>query len=99
MEEQVAQLLLAEFRAFRDTEFREFKDDVANWREDSASRLGVLETQVKTGITGNGQPSRMAVIEKRQRSLERTRWYFYGAAAMLAYLLEQASHWLPWGKR
>ena len=98
MEEQVAQLLLAEFRAFRDTEFRKFKDDVANWREDSASRIGVLETQMKAGVTGNGTPSRLTVVEKRTRSLERARWYEAGAIVVIAWLLQQASHWLPWGK-
>jgi hypothetical protein len=34
-------------------------------------RVATLETQVKSGITGNGQPSRLAVVEKSVEQLNR----------------------------
>ena len=70
MPDQTINLLLAEFRAFRDNEFREFKDDVSTWKSDNGTRIGILENDVKSGIKGNGQPSRLAILEKKVELLE-----------------------------
>jgi len=72
-DKQTIDLLLQEFRAFRDNEFREFKDDVATWKQDSGTRLAIVENDVKSGIKGNGQPSRLAVVEKKVEDLEDVR--------------------------
>lgn len=68
------ELLLAEFRAFRDDEFRSFRDDiradVAALQSQTGERLATLETHVKSGITGNGQPSRLASVEKKLEGLK-----------------------------
>jgi len=72
-DKQTIDLLLQEFRAFRDNEFREFKDDVATWKQDSGARLAIVENDVKSGIKGNGQPSRLAVVEKKVEDLEQLR--------------------------
>jgi len=69
-DKQTIDLLLQEFRAFRDNEFREFKDDVATWKQDAGERLAILENDVKSGIKGNGQPSRLATAEKRIEELQ-----------------------------
>lgn len=66
--------LLAEFRAFRDTEWREFRDDVNKWQVDSAQRTATLEAQVKSGVTGNGQPSRLAVVEEKVNELTNSKY-------------------------
>jgi hypothetical protein len=83
LEDQTAHLLLAEFRAFRDTEWREFRDDVGSWKQDTAGRLASLETQVKSGITGGGQPSRLAVVEASVEDLNRFRYWWMGASAAI----------------
>jgi len=41
------QLLLTEFRAFRDTEWREFRESVSAWQQETGERVAQLETQVK----------------------------------------------------
>jgi hypothetical protein len=73
-----SQLLLQEFRSFRDTEFREFREAVNEWQCDSAQRLTKLEAEVKAGVIGNGTPSRLSVVECKINTLERWRWYTYG---------------------
>jgi len=73
MPDQTINLLLAEFRAFRDNEFREFKDDVSTWKQDNGARIAILENDVKAGIKGNGQPSRLSIAEKKIEALEDVR--------------------------
>jgi hypothetical protein len=63
------QLLLTEFRAFRDTEWREFRESVASWQQDTGERIAQLETHVKSGITGNGQPSRLQVASATRKRM------------------------------
>jgi hypothetical protein len=63
MEDQTAHLLLSEFRAFRDNEWRDFREQVWTWQQNTGERVAQLESQVKSGITGNGQPSRLQVVE------------------------------------
>jgi hypothetical protein len=55
---------------------------VTAWQQDTGERVAQLETQVRAGVTGNGQPSRLGVVEQRVTSLERFRWYLGGIAAM-----------------
>ena len=38
------------------SEIKEFRADVTAWQIASEGRLSSLETQMKTGVTGNGQP-------------------------------------------
>ena len=81
MEDTTARLLLTEFRAFRDYEFRDFKDTVAEWKQDTGERVAQLETSVKSGVTGNGQPSRLSVVEQELEQLTRFRYWLLGASA------------------
>lgn len=74
------ELLLAEFRAFRDTEWRQFREDVSGWKADAGERLATLETNVKTGITGNGQPSRLQVVENEVKRLTNFKFKLIGIA-------------------
>ncbi len=98
MDDQL-QLLLTEFRSFRDTEWREFRVSVSAWQQETGERVAQLETQVKAGVTGNGQPSRLALVEQRVTSLERFRWYLAGVAVAIGPVLTMASRWVQWGRR
>jgi hypothetical protein len=95
MEDQTANLIL--------TELREFRAAVTTWQQDTGERVSALETSVKSGITGNGQPSRLAVVENNQaaaqKSLEqlhRFKYWILGAAATIAAIAHYA---LPGGGR
>ena len=86
MDDQL-QLLLTEFRAFRDTEWREFRESVSAWQQEAGERVAQLETQVKVGVTGNGQPSRLALAERSIAELNRFRYWVLGAAAGISLLM------------
>ena len=97
-DQTIVQLLLQEFRAFRDTEFHDFRDDVSAWRQETGERVAVLESEVKSGLKGNGQPSRMTKAEDRITALERAWWKIVGACAAVWALLTVVLHFVPWGK-
>jgi hypothetical protein len=90
------QLLLTEFRAFRDTEWREFRVAVSSWQQETGERVAQLETQVKAGVTGNGQPSRLQVAERSIDQLNRFRYWLLGCAGVLSVILHYV---LPGGRR
>lgn len=98
MDDQL-QLLLTEFRAFRDTEWREFRESVSAWQQETGERVAQLEVKERD-IGGNGQPGRMALAEQSIAALQRFRYWQLGAAAVvsvlftlvLKYLLPQFGH-------
>lgn len=98
MEDTTAQLLLQEFRSFRDSEFREFREEVQAWKVETAERLTQLEASAHD-LCGNGQPGRMAGAESRISGLEQLRWGVVGAAAAISALITLACRWLPWLKK
>lgn len=73
-------VILDEIRAVRD-ELREFRSDVNGWRQDTGERVATIESQIKPTIIGNGQPSRLAVVEEQVDELRRDRWRLTGAAS------------------
>lgn len=82
--QSVGQLLLQEFR--------EFRAEMSEWRQETGERLAKLETQVKHGISGNGQPSRLSVVETRVDGLERWRWYVWGGGIAALGCIEFLLH-------
>lgn len=96
MSDQVAELLLQEFRAFRDTEFREFKDDVSTWKQDCGERLKALETTVEDALIDNGQPSRMTAVERKVSALERITWIASGVLLSVQAVVGLLIEWRPW---
>lgn len=100
MEEPVSSVLLQEFRAFRDAEFRVFRDELTAWKQEVGERLASLEADVKSGIKGNGQPSRLTTVEERLTELQRVRWKAVGAFvavwALFTTALTTALHFVPW---
>ena len=86
MDDQL-QLLLTEFRAFRDAEWREFRVSVSSWQQETGERIAQLETQVKAGVTGNGQPSRLQVAERNIAQLNRFRYWLLGCAGIVSVVL------------
>ncbi len=81
-------LILEELRGLR-AEFNAFSLD-------TGERVASLEIQVKHGISGNGQPSRLQVVEDRVESLSVWRWRIVGICGgasgvimLLGWLLRQ----------
>lgn len=62
-------------------ELQLLRSDFNSFARDTGERVSSLEIQVKQGVTGNGQPSRLQVVEDRIDSLMQWRWWVVGAAA------------------
>jgi hypothetical protein len=86
------QLLLQELRALRD-EQKDFRELVNLWHNDHTSRLSSLETQMKTGVTGNGTPSRVAVAEERIDGLLRYKYWLLGVTAGVSAIASLIVAW------
>ena len=94
MDEQFTQILLQEFRSFRDQEFRAFRGDLSEWQQQTGERVASLESDVKQGIRGNGQPSRLAEVEEKVAMLEKWKWYLMGAWVVVAAAISTVTSWL-----
>lgn len=75
MNDETAQVLLQEFR--------EFRNDITEWRQDTGERVAALEATIKPAIQGNGQPSRLTAVESRVTELEHRRWKHDGMVVAL----------------
>ena len=84
-----AELLLHEFRAFR--------EELSAWKQETGERVTAIETAVKPAIQGNGQPSRLSAIEARVTALERVWWKVVGASAAVWAILTLVLHFIPSG--
>jgi hypothetical protein len=73
-------------------EFRQFRRDLGEWQRETGERLARLETEVKSGISGNGQPSRLKMVEGRVDALEHFRWYLAGGLFVAAGVVEMILH-------
>lgn len=71
--------ILQEIRAVRD-ELREFRETVTAWQLETAERIARAETTLHP-IVGNGQPGKLATMDTRITSLERTKWKWAGIAS------------------
>jgi hypothetical protein len=95
------QILLQEFRAFRDSEFRDFRNEVAAWKQETGERVTALEVKVKDGLEDNGTPSRMTAVETRVSGLEKIRWKTTGIVsaiwAIVTLTLTVAASYMPHG--
>jgi hypothetical protein len=87
------QLLLTEFRAFRDMEWREFRESVSTWQRETGERVAQLETKAQD-VCGNGQPGRLTTAEQDIAALQRFWYWQLGAAAALSGALTLALHYL-----
>jgi hypothetical protein len=72
-------VILDEIRAVRE-ELRDFRETVTGWRQEMGERVATIETQIRPAILGNGQPSRLAVVESHVDDLRRERWRLAGIA-------------------
>ncbi len=94
MDDQL-RLLLTEFRAFRDTEFREFRDDVASWKLAIGERISKAETQVKD-LYGNGRDGRVTAVEKKLAHHSKVIWIGIGVLFAIQGGLAVAKLWASW---
>lgn len=94
MDDQL-QLLLTEFRAFRDTEWREFRESVAAWQQDTGERVVRLETVVKPALQGNGRPPQIVSIDTRVTRLEKAWGKVVAVGAAVWAAITIAAHYLP----
>lgn len=73
MQDTTSELILQELQLLR-SDFNEFA-------RDTGERVATLESHVKQGIVGNGQPSRLQALETTVTRLLEWRWWVVGAAA------------------
>ena len=66
-------------------ELRELRADYNEHARDTGERLAALEAQMHD-LCGNGQPGRIALLERAVQSLQRWRWYIVGAGASASTL-------------
>jgi hypothetical protein len=71
-------LILSELQALR--------KDFNKYARDMESRTTAIETQMYS-LMGNGQPGRIAIIEKAVERLNRWRWWLVGVAAGCSSLI------------
>ena len=91
MDDQL-QLLLTEFRAFRDTEWREFRESVSAWQQGTGERVAQLETQVRD-LYGNGRPGRVSKLESKTDKHARIIWIGMGAWTVINAVVAIAVHY------
>lgn len=72
MPDSTQSLILDELRALR--------SDFNTYARDTGERVSALETDLH-GLIGNGQPGRVAQLEKAVAKLTQWRWWMVGAAA------------------
>ena len=77
------------------SEIKEFRADVTAWQIASEGRLSALEYATKTGITGNGQPSRLQMVERSVEQFGRFKYWLLGFAGAISAI---AHYVLPGGK-
>jgi|GEM_PF-5432008 len=72
MSDSTQDLILEELQLLR----RDFSD----FSRDTAGRVSSLETDVRS-LVGNGQPGRVALLERAVSKLSQWRWWLVGCAA------------------
>ena len=92
--EDMTSVLLQEIRGLRE-ELREFKDEVASWRQDVGERLVKVETVVKPALMTNGQPSQISVIDARLTSIEKSWGKLIAVGAVVWGTVTLLTHWIP----
>jgi hypothetical protein len=75
-------------------EIRSLREDFHSFSRESGERIATLEIHVKTGITGNGTPSRLSLVERTVESLQRWRWMILGGAGTISALVTYSFHLL-----
>jgi hypothetical protein len=61
-------------------ELRALRGDFNSFARDTGERVSALETDMY-GLVGNGQPGRVAVLERSVAKLVQFRWWTVGVAA------------------
>ena len=61
-------------------ELRLLRNDFNTFARDTGERVATLESDVH-GLVGNGQPGRVALLERAVDKLTQWRWWLVGAAA------------------
>jgi hypothetical protein len=72
MADSTQELILGELRALR--------SDFTSYARETAERVSALETDVHA-LIGNGQPGRVALLERSVERLVQFRWWAAGLAA------------------
>jgi hypothetical protein len=79
------------------TELRSLREDFHSFARETAERVSSLETEMHS-LIGNGQPGRIALLERAVSKLSQWRWWVIGAAAggsgvisVIAWMATEAS--------
>jgi hypothetical protein len=84
----MSQMILSEFRTFRDVEWRDFYQQVTQWRSDMSEHVAKIEVVVEAGLTGNNStPSRLTVLEVKMQAFDKLRWQLFGVVSAVSALI------------
>jgi hypothetical protein len=75
-------------------ELRELRSDYNDHARETGERMSALETQLKYNITGNGQPSRLQLLERAVEQLQAWRWRVVGIATGASSTISLIVAWL-----
>jgi len=78
----MSQMILSEFRTFRDVEWRDFHKNVTQWRSDMSERVTKIEVVVQAGLTNT--PSRLSVLEEKMQAFDKLRWQLFGVVSAIS---------------
>jgi hypothetical protein len=92
----MSQLILSEFRNFRDIEWRDFRAQVTSSHLDTGARLAKAEQSIEMAIDGNGRPSRLDVAESDIDELKKFRWQALAYCAAACGFLSSVAAFIGW---
>jgi hypothetical protein len=92
----MSQLILSEFRNFRDIEWRDFRLQVTTSHLDTGTRLAKAELSIEMAIDGNGRPSRLDVAEADIDELKKFRWQALAYCACACGFLSSLAAFVGW---
>lgn len=92
----MSQLILSEFRNFRDIEWRDFRAQVTTSHLDTGARLAKAELSIELAIDGNGRPSRLDVAESNIDELKKFRWQVLAYCASSCSFLSAVAAFIGW---
>jgi hypothetical protein len=92
----MSQLILAEFRNFRDIEWRDFRAQATANHTDMGTRMAKAEISIEMAIDGKGRPSRLDLAESDIDELKKFRWQALAYCASACGFLSSAAAFIGW---
>ena len=77
-------------------ELREFRSEFNEFRVEQSKLTATIESDVKTGIRGNGQPSRLAVAEQKIEALNNDKSRMIGITIGVSSVISLIGGFVMW---